>query len=98
MEMLVVETLINAAHQDDGRPRPVFTPSPCKVDQVSIVLASISPNLEDALLYDSLQDRSEMIKFKSYIGSTNGKTSQFLVNDDTEATEPSTVVQQRYAI
>ena len=31
-----------------------------------------------------------MSKFKYSIGSTNGTTSQFLVDDDTEATEPST--------
>ena len=31
-----------------------------------------------------------MRNFKSSIGSTNGTTSQFLVDDDTEATEPST--------
>ena len=54
MEMQAVETLIDAAHQDDGRPRPVFTPYPRKVDQVSTVFASISSTLDDALLYDSL--------------------------------------------
>ena len=31
-----------------------------------------------------------MGKFQSSIGSTNGTTSQFLVNDGTEATQPST--------
>ena len=31
-----------------------------------------------------------MVKFKSSIGSTNGTTSQFLVNDDIKATEPRT--------
>ena len=54
MKMLAVETLIDAYHQDDGILRPVLTPSPRKVDQVSTVLASISPTLDDALLHDSL--------------------------------------------
>ena len=85
-----VETLINAAHKNGGRPRLIFTHSPRELDQVSTVLASISPNLDNALLYDSLQDRAEMGKFKSSIGSTNGMTSQLLVNDDTKETEPST--------
>ena len=88
--MRSVENLIYAAHQDDGRPTPVFTPPPRKVDQVSILLASISPTLDDALLYESLWDRAEIGKFKSSIESSNGTTSQFLVYDDTEATEPST--------
>ena len=89
MEMRAVETLIDAAHQDYERPRPVSTPPPREVDQMSKVLASISPTLDDALLFDSLRDRYDMGKFKSFIGSTNGTTSQFLVNDDTEETEPS---------
>ena len=42
MEMRAVETLIDAAHKDVGIPRPVFTPSPRDVDQMSTVLASIS--------------------------------------------------------
>ena len=50
MEMRAVATLIDAAHQDDGRPRPFFAPSPCELDQVSTVLASISPTLENNLL------------------------------------------------
>ena len=69
---------------------PVFTPSPHKVDHVSTLLDSISGNLDDALIYDSLRDRSEIGKFKSSIGSTNGTTNQFLVDNDTEATKPST--------
>ena len=88
--MRAVENLINAAHQYYGRHRPVLTPSPREVDQVSTLLASISPNLDDALIYDSLRDRADMGKFKSSIGSTNGTTSQFLVDNDTKATEPST--------
>ena len=66
------------------------TPSSLKVDQLSTLLSIISPTLDNALIYDSLRDRAEMGKFKSSIGSTNGTTSQFLVDDDTEATEPST--------
>ena len=90
MEMRAVETLIDADHQYDGRPRPVFTPSPRKVYQLSIVLVSISLALDDALLCNSLRFRSEMGKFKYSIGSTNGMTRQFLVDNNTEATEPST--------
>ena len=90
MEMRAVETLIDASHQDDGIPRPVFTPSPREVDQVSPVLDSISPTLDDALLYYSLQYRSEIGKFKSSIWSSNGTTIQLLVDDGTEAMEPST--------
>ena len=56
MEMQAVETLIYATHQDDRRPRPFFTPSPRKVEYVSTVLASISPTLDNALLYEPLRD------------------------------------------
>ena len=90
METRAVETLIDAAHQDNGRPSPFFTPYPREVDQVLTVLASISLTLDDALLYESLQDISDMGKFKFSIGSTDDTISQFLVNNDTKATEPST--------
>ena len=90
MEMQAVETLIDSAHQDNGIPRKVFTPSPGEVDQVSTVLASISPTLDNALLYESLRDRYDMGNFRSSIGSTNRTTSQFLVENDTKATEPTT--------
>ena len=82
MEIRTVEKFIDASHQDDGKPRTVFTTSLREVDQVSRVLASITPTLDDPLIYESLQDIAEMSKFKSSIGSTNGTTSQF--------TEPST--------
>ena len=90
MEMRAVETLIYADNKDDGIPRPVFTPSPSEVDQVSTLLASILPTLDNYLLYDFLRDRYDICKFKSSIGSTNGTTNQFLVDNDTEATKPST--------
>ena len=85
-EMQAVETLIDAAHQYDDRPRPVFTPYPREVDQVSTLMSSISPTLDNVLLYDSLQYRAEIGNFKSSIRSTNGMTSRLLVDDDTEAT------------
>ena len=88
--MRVVETLIDADHQDYGIPRTVFTPSPRELHQVSTLLAIIPPTLNNALLYDSLRNIAEMEKFKSFVGSTNGTTSQFLVEDDTKAMEPST--------
>ena len=84
--MRAVETLIYADNKDDGIPRPVFTPSPRKVDQVSTVLSSISPTLNNDLLYASLQDISDMGEFRCSIGSTNSMTSQFLVNNGTKAT------------
>ena len=90
INMREVKNLIDADNQDDRIPRPFFTSSPLEVDKVSKVLASISPTLDDALLYDSLQDRSEMSKFNSSIGSTNGTTGQFLVGNDTKTTVPST--------
>ena len=54
IEMRSVEILIDAAHQDDGRPKPVYTTSPRKIYQVSKVLASITPTLNNALLHESL--------------------------------------------
>ena len=90
MEIRTVETLIDGAHQNDGIPRPVFTLSPRKVDQVSTLLTSFSPTLDESLIYYILKYRSEIGNFKPSIGSTDGTNIQFLVEDDTGAMEPST--------
>ena len=57
MEKQTVETLINATHQDNGRPRPVLITSPREVYQVYTLLTIILPTLDNALLHASLYFR-----------------------------------------
>jgi hypothetical protein len=62
-------------------------------DEISSVLASVSPIFDDATLYERLSARSEVGKFKASIGSTDAPSTEYLVeDDDTVATDPSTDV------
>ena len=70
---------------------PCYQPIPHAADEISSVLASILPLLDDMALYERLSARSEMGKFKASIGSTDAPSKEYTVGDnDTVATGPST--------
>ena len=70
---------------------PQYQPIPRAADEISSILASVSPILDDATLYERLAVRSAIGKFKTSIGSTDAPSSAYLVeDDDTAATDPST--------
>jgi hypothetical protein len=62
---------------------------PRVADEVSSVLASVSPTLDDQILYRRLAARAELGKFKASIGSTDALGSEYLIDDDS-ATQPLT--------
>ena len=68
-----------------------YKPIPRAADEISSVLAGISPTLDDMALYERLSARSDIGKFKASIGSTDAPSKEYLVEDDyTTATDPST--------
>ena len=70
---------------------PRYQPIPRAADEISSILASVSPILNDATLYKRLSARSEIGKFQASIGSTDAPSTEYLVEDyDTDATDPST--------
>ncbi len=70
---------------------PRYHPIPRGADEISSVLAGISPILDDVALYECLSARLELGKFKASIGSTDAPSSEYLVqDDDTAATDLST--------
>jgi hypothetical protein len=70
---------------------PQYQPIPRAADEISSILASVSPVLDDTNLYARLSARSELGKFKASIGSTDAPSSAYLMEDyNAVATQPST--------
>jgi uncharacterized protein (DUF342 family) len=63
---------------------------PIAANQVSSILADISPILNDESLYERLLARSNLGNFKVSIGSTNATESEFLVEDEASTSSAST--------
>jgi hypothetical protein len=69
---------------------PCWKPIPRAADEVSSVLAGISPILDDQALYERLQARLDLGRFQVSIGSTNALGSEFLVDDKDSAAHDTT--------
>jgi hypothetical protein len=57
-------------------------------NEVSSILASVSPILDEQVLYGRLTARADLGKFKASIGSTDVSEGEYLIDDDS-ATETS---------
>jgi hypothetical protein len=83
---------------DDEREilKPCFHITPRAADEISSVLGTVSPLLDDIALYERLSARLELGNFQASIGSTNATGKEYLVetveDDDSLATNPSTDV------
>ena len=54
----------------EGKVQLCWIPIPNSADEVSSVLDGVLPLLDDQALYERLQARFDLGKFKAYIGST----------------------------
>ncbi len=72
------------------KPHPSYNHIPRAADQVSSILAGISPLLDDQTLYARMEARANLGKFQSAIGSTNATSSDYLMdNNAIQDTEPN---------
>ena len=78
----------NAASHDEKAAHPCWRPIPIAADKVSSILASVSPILDDQVLYRRLAVRADLAKFKASIGSTDVLGGEYLIDDDS-ATQTS---------
>jgi hypothetical protein len=86
-ESTKIDELLQRSDKDSEEiVHPCWKPIPKAGDQVSSVLAGISPILDDQTLYERMQARSNLGKFQVSIGSTNATKSEFLVEDDSSTT------------
>jgi hypothetical protein len=85
---------------DDKREilKPCFHIIPRAADEISSVLGTVSPLLDDIALYERLSARLELGNFQASIGSTNATGKEYLVetveDDDSLATDPSTDISE----
>ena len=76
-------------------PKPVYTRVPEKIDQITNVLSSIDPLLDDKTLHDRLNNRCELGKFQMAVESTNASDQQYLFEDaSSESDTSSTTISQ----
>ncbi len=91
IESRVIDRALETSDDEREILKPCFYIIPRAADEISSVLASVSPIYDDATLYERLSARSEVGKFKASIGSTDAPSTEYLVeDDDTVATDPST--------
>jgi hypothetical protein len=90
IESNVIDNLLQRSDDENEKVQPCWQPIPKPADEVSSVLAGISPLLNDEALYERLQARSELGKFQVSIGSTYASGKEFLVEDDDSTTDGST--------
>jgi hypothetical protein len=83
-EARTIDTVIegNVASHDENAAHPCWQPISRAADEVSSILASVSPILDDQVLYEHLAVRADLRKFKASIGSTDVSGGEYLAEDD----------------
>ena len=83
-EARTIDTVLegNVASHDENAAHPCWQPIPRAADEVSSILASVSPILDDQVLYEHLAVRADLRKFKASIGSTDVSGGEYLAEDD----------------
>ena len=72
----------NVASHDENAAHPCWQSIPRAADEVSSILASVSPILDDQVLYGRLAASADLGKFKVLIGSTDVLGGEYLTEDD----------------
>jgi hypothetical protein len=92
IKVAAINRVMGTTTNDDyDKPHPSYNHIPHAADQVSSILAGISPLLDDQTLYVKMEARANLGKFQSAIGSTNATSSDYLMDDDaTQDTESNT--------
>ena len=76
------QVLQRSDHILEEKVQPYWIPIPRAVGEVSSVLASVSPMLNNENLYDSIRKKTDPGKLKLLIRSTNVSYKEFLVKND----------------
>jgi transposase InsO family protein len=84
-----IDLVMDSYDDEYDRPQPCYEYVPRSADQVSGILAEMSPILIDELLYERMEARARLGKFQTSIGSTNATDNKYIVNDDTIESENS---------
>jgi hypothetical protein len=93
LETREIDRVVETSYDEEEIVKPCYGTIPRAADQISSVLAAVSPLLNDVALYNRLSERLELENYITSIGSTNATGKEYLVDDDdTQATDLSTDV------
>ena len=90
MESKAIDRALETSAHDEEIVRPCYGTVPRAADEISSVLGAVSPIYDDMALYEGLSARLELGNFKAAIGSTYAPAKEYLVDDATADTDPST--------
>ena len=82
VETIAIDNVFENHAQTNEETHPRWKQIPRAADQVSSVLTSVSPILNDEALFQRLTTRADLGKFKSSIGSTNAMEGAYLIDDE----------------
>ena len=81
-EYKAIDNIFEDEDDQDGPVHPEWLPIPSKANQISSVLTSVSPLLDDMNLLARLEKSVEISKFKASIGSCYASEEKYLQHDD----------------
>jgi hypothetical protein len=91
IEVKAIDLVMETMDEEYEQPHPCYEHVPREADQVSSILASVSPILNDQTLYSRMAERANLGKFQASIGSTNVTNNEYLVetveDDDTSTND-----------
>jgi hypothetical protein len=92
IEVKAIDLLMETMNEELQHPHPCYEPVPQEADQISSILASVSPILNDQTLYSRMAERANLGRFQASIGSTNATDSAYLVEtvDDNDTQDDET--------
>jgi hypothetical protein len=99
IEVNAIDLVMETMDDEWKRPHPYYEQVPREADQISSILASVSPILNNQTLYSRMAERANLGRFQASIGATNVTDSEYLVetvtddddddDDDSQDNEPS---------
>ena len=91
VETIAIDNVFENHAQTNEETHPRWKQIPRAADQVSSVLTSVSPILNDEALFQRLTTRADLGKFKSSIGSTNAMEGAYLIDETDDSMSESEV-------
>jgi hypothetical protein len=79
IEVKAIDLVMETMDETWEQPQAWYEHVPQEADQVSSILVSVLPILNDQTLYSRMAERANLGKFQASIGSTNVTDSEYLV-------------------
>jgi hypothetical protein len=92
VENCLIDSVLQRSHSaSEEKVQPCWQPIPRAIDQVSSILAAVSPTLNDETIYELLQERANLGRFQMSIGSTDAMPGLHLASDTESDSDDSSI-------